>query len=109
MSRPVYTSQVCSFHNFSGDAEIWNSSTDLLVIRDISWWVAAPLTDSGDQFVYLNAGAGHTTVDWFTVDVDTTVMHHVELRIAVPPDTSVVIHGDLAGDVTITGYVLTLP
>lgn len=109
MSRPVYTESLFLAHEFSGDHIYTPPAGYRVVIRDVSWYVAEGLS-AGYFFVAVGLAAGlYTTVDWFTVDVDTTVMHHQELRVAVPDGYNVLIHSDDASDVALTGYLLSLP
>lgn len=110
MARPVYTAGVIQAHALSGDAHYIVPAGYLFVARDFSAWCDAGLS-SGNIFAYYSDATvlDPITFDWFTVDVDTTVTHHQEMRVAIAPGQLVGVHADLPADVSLTGYLLSLP
>lgn len=106
MARQVYSQQLVQQHNLTGDIAYVVPAGYRLVIRDIAWWV-----DNGGltgAFFFAFGSSGGTFV-WFTVDVDTTVMHHEEGRYVFEPGETVTFHADIASDLLVSGYLLSLP
>ena len=78
------------------------------VVRDIVGYANAGVTSPGTYYV-INQDQS-TIYDYWKVDVDTTVFHHLELRQVVEPGERLVVYG--AGPqmpFAVTGYLLTLP
>lgn len=102
----VYSVKIVEAHNLVGNVAVAVDPGIRLVIRDIAWYA----NNSGVSPNYYYAfGPEGGTFSWFTVDADTTVMHHEEGRYIFNPGDVVTFHSDAASDLLVCGYYLTLP
>jgi hypothetical protein len=106
VAQPLYTSKILERHGLTGDVDYTVPDGYRLVIRDIAWWVAAPVASGTTQYAFGPAGG---TFVWFVVDADTTVMHHEEARYVFNSGDTVTFHSDSSSDLLVSGYLLTIP
>lgn len=102
----VYSTRLVQAHNLSGDTTYTVPDGFLAIIRDVDWFCAAPIDDGSQGYMYGPAGQ---SIDWFNVDMDTTVVHQWRGRQVLYEGETLTFHSDLAADVTASGYLLTLP